>query len=773
MSDSSKPPAKARPETIQQIAEAGQINNEMGRVLGEAARLPQEMARQVAAVAHQGSKALAAAILALQEETVGIVAPLQAATRALRDELVTKAIREAATQAAQITSLVELHKAQERAGLAAALAAGIAGLPEVEREWLAADPTRRDALAALLRDEQEALSSHLNVEGRDHSEGERPGSRLEGRRRPWCASVDALAAEDTPDGRLVQASLRRLWAKAWGSWRTSAEGWTGTEAALAELAAEQDGIAKGDHGRFYDIWDRVPADGIYHLAELEGLALWPEVRDAWRSRNAPALATRYVLTEEDGGARKGDRSADTALRVRVEEELRVAGEVRPEPFRLLPPEPSTDTLEASRAAGLFLWDEWEAVAVETLGSEGSELRAFGQSVAAKLRTQARQRWEAWATLPLPGEAADPPPWTGRWRSLLRFTTNLARALWKGEVRARLDRERTKPAAVPHGVLRGIEGSMRPNLTVEVVDDQRLLFDPRTNAPVAHVRRPGMLGVPLIDARALDALASRFPKLLATKEFPRTLGWLVLSGHAQYLAGNPDPRRSEVDGGWDALAEIVGGKAELVKDVVMSMAHLEWPLPNGATGNLCSYIYRPGHRGQRARVTLLRNDPIMPGYTAAIEGSSLQAREARRLVPWLLPSTFATRPNDHGKESALWIRLLLDMRERGAELASGGGVEWTDATLKAHGQVVGLAPAATAAAVRLWLATDNPDSPAMLERLEGTHRYRLGPAHAAARDFMADGALLALAGGKGGALRSAKKRQAVAKEKKSKAKGRRS
>lgn len=55
----------------------------------------------------------------------------------------------------------------------------------------------------------------------------------------------------------------------------------------------------------------------------------------------------------------------------------------------------------------------------------------------------------------------------------------------------------------------------------------------------------------------DRLLPDGARLLGSVRAHRVLRWEVSIGHRQFLEGNPDSRAIRVDGGWQALPEVVG------------------------------------------------------------------------------------------------------------------------------------------------------------------------------------------------------------------------
>lgn len=665
--------------------------------------------------------------------------------------------------ASVLRDAVVSYQARERDGILAALAAGIDALPEVERSWVAEDAKRGEDLArrlstAFTANVAELQGVSLAAAMRAHPKPAIPTDPEEARKAEeariaaWGAEVDALAAQDSPDGRMVRAALARMWAEAAPGGRAV------TYEEIYRLTATHEGVETDSLPRsFAESW-HLPssAEATARIAEVEALTLWPRVRGWWREENAPALATRQVLADQAEDPLAADPSAEAALRVAVEAQLRAAkAQAEETRYAVGWREAFPDSVEEGRSAvdGMHATEAAGVAFLAALGGPET-LRELAKRTAAEYRAKAQARWAEWTSPQIPGTGRGTPPWGDR----LRFPRILARVLWLGEIRDRLAREKDRPPALTHGVLTRIGGALRPGLVVVEENAQRLMFD-RNGTAVAEIRRVDVIGIPTLNASALDALSTDAPALLASVDFQRALYWLVTTGHAGWLSGAQDFRTTHVEGGWAALPEVVGGgKREDLKRTILAMAHLCWTWPDGTKGNLLSYTERRAHPGQRAQLTVIRGDMLLPGYVHAITGTSPQARQDRPLVPLLPPGPFVGREREHGSQGAFQIRLLSDMRARATELVDHGGVRWTEEDLATHGAAVGLPDAVRRRVFSRWLR-DGDDGAALFQRV-GTDRYTLGPAHAAAREFMEAGGRSERAGARGGQLRAEFKRRAA-------------
>jgi hypothetical protein len=246
---------------------------------------------------------------------------------------------------------------------------------------------------------------------------------------------------------------------------------------------------------------------------------------------------------------------------------------------------------------------------------------------------------------------------------------------------------------------------------------------------------------VIDPSTLDVIEHRAGTYLGTLNAHRLLLFEVTRGHWQVISGHPDPRRITVEGGWSGLAEAVGARGnravEQVRHAVELQAHACCSWPDGTMGTLLSYLHRPARGQEPAVLTLVLNDPLMPGYVHAIEAALGKAprhsREARRLVPITDLPPFVGRERDWASEASLALRVLVALRLRAREIVERGGALLPRDLLADLAREAGLPRELLDRVIDRW-TRDGDDGPAFLEFVD-TSRFVLGRAHSPARRFL--------------------------------------
>lgn len=252
-------------------------------------------------------------------------------------------------------------------------------------------------------------------------------------------------------------------------------------------------------------------------------------------------------------------------------------------------------------------------------------------------------------------------------------------------------------------------------------------------------------VAAVDAEAFPAI-ERGLTLLGGVTAHRLLRWEVFQGHAQWQSGEPNPADLVIDGGWSALAhDLLGMKGQKavadVRAIVLAQAHFRFTLPGGGRGNLLSYDETPARGGRRGRVKIRLGDALLPGYLfelARTMGDGNAARAARRLVPMVVLPPFVGREREHGPQATLSMIFVTELRERARELVEHGGIlldldAW--ATLAERAALPRGGAGSLPRVLDRW-THDGDDGPAFLVKV-GRDRYTLGPAHAAARNFVGE------------------------------------
>ena len=382
--------------------------------------------------------------------------------------------------------------------------------------------------------------------------------------------------------------------------------------------------------------------------------------------------------------------------------------------------------------GMLELDANAANALEALGGP------WGRKQAEAVRRAAAERWRTYTDAPgstatVPGVA--PPAPAGLWRLWLPdagthgascFARALAGVLWFDVVRPEIERRRRKPPAVVQLVLGELAPAMARTSHLERTDDGKDRILALDGREVAVLNMPP--GLPPAVARILvtDAHA-----LLTSVHAHRLLHYAVTEGHRRVLAGEPDPGRLGVPGGWQAwaakLGQIGNKAAEHLRNVAYAMGSLYLPrLPSGYAGQLWAAWDRRAAPGRKAEAGLSLTPILLPGAV-------FKLNPRPRLVPALPPPPGVGRPNEHGPQALLQLLFLLHYVERGPEVAESGGVQVPPALWCEWARIAGVPEGTVPAVLDAWC--NGPE--AVLQRVE-PDRYNLADRFKAARDFLTRG-----------------------------------
>lgn len=395
------------------------------------------------------------------------------------------------------------------------------------------------------------------------------------------------------------------------------------------------------------------------------------------------------------------------------------------------PEPRDEGEATALDGGILAVDARLFAALAKVGDEGAALeklqRPKAEERAARFREDGKGAglWHLWAD-----HGAVP---KGSHAALL-----LALALWIDVVEPRL---RQSPGLV-HPVMVDITAAHSRGFAPVTRGGQIVLPLPRGDWQIERLPDGAVAAV---DAEAFRAI-ERGLTLLGGVTAHRLLRWEVFQGHAQWQSGAPNPADLVIDGGWSALAhDLLGMKGQKavadVRAIVLAQGHFRFTLPGGGRGNLLSYDETPARGGRRGRVKIRLGDALLPGYLfelARTMGDGVAARGARRLVPMVKLPPFVGRVNEHGPQATLSMIFVTELRERARELVEHGGIlldldAWTTLAERA---ALPRGGAGNLSRVLARWTHDGDDGPAFLMKV-GRDRYTLGPAHAAARDFVGE------------------------------------
>lgn len=390
---------------------------------------------------------------------------------------------------------------------------------------------------------------------------------------------------------------------------------------------------------------------------------------------------------------------------------------------------------------LLRWDEIFADALDRIGPAGN---AAAETVRVHSTQRSRQ-------VPLLGTAS---PLTGElWRLWLlplnedvpetpRWIHMLGRILWLDVLRPRLAEDRRKPPALPGALFEQLAKVQRPGGRLAETPRGIALVD-RDGEHVADVR--GEIRVATVHLDAISAMVRDGARMLGSLNAHRTIRWMVSTAHQRAIEGEPDARVLVIEGGWSGFAEVVGARskkaADDIKAIVAAMASLDFPLPDGSTGDLLTRRDRPAVGQRAARVEITLGTALLPHYVHGLP------RGNRALVPMPALPPLVGRERDHGAQAVLQLQVMAELRRRARELATEGSVLLSRGRWAEMAEEASLPAGVLPAVLDRW-TRDGEDGPAFL-LVAGTDRYTLSDAHGAIRAFLVDAGKLELEGAEAG------------------------
>ena len=416
--------------------------------------------------------------------------------------------------------------------------------------------------------------------------------------------------------------------------------------------------------------------------------------------------------------------------------------------------PATDEAATAVMDGVLRHDELLAQHLERQGAQGTQFAAHLREksiariqMATMPETPPTDIWAAWyderASIPI---------------TVLVF---LAFVLWHDRVEPALLQEAANPPAVVLPVLDRLVQAHSQGALLNDSDGHVTLLGPN-GEPLAEFE-PNV-GAPSLSVDTVEMLHRAGPRLLGSLDGQRLLRWEVQTGHEQVMSGCLDPRVLRVPGGWTGLTRAIGARGhkavEQVQVLVMAQAHLVFTWPDGSRGNLIAYQVRPARRGRRAMLTITLGDQLLPGYvhrlSEVLGRTSRTGREARRLVPLTPLPPLIGRERDWGSQAAFSLLVVIELRRGARQLVEEGGVLIRHQRLAELSSLVALPRDLVVRVMDRW-THDGDDAPAFLEST-GRHRYLLGSAHRAARDFLEAAGRSELEGAERGRKRGARRRK---------------
>jgi len=290
----------------------------------------------------------------------------------------------------------------------------------------------------------------------------------------------------------------------------------------------------------------------------------------------------------------------------------------------------------------------------------------------------------------------------------------------------------------------------PALVAQVHADVGLLFRPSDTQRELDLRSSGLAWV----AIGSEEDAARLFGAGATLTFQRLIRYLPTVAHEMWSRTQRDEADVVIEGGFAALAELIGAKSKKaaaeVRDGLMlgSSIHREWADGSEAQG-LWVFHSTPAAPGRAARLIITLSAAFRPGFV-----HQLPKGPGRTLVPVVPLPAFIGANRLHAGQAALQWEVTRRFSEGRQEAAREGGVSITPADWKRMLERVGLPAHLLPEVLETWQKGEAP----FLENVRGDLWTMANSApFASARAWLQDQAALAGHGRKRGMVSAAKKR----------------
>lgn len=391
--------------------------------------------------------------------------------------------------------------------------------------------------------------------------------------------------------------------------------------------------------------------------------------------------------------------------------------------------------DAAPVDGVHPLDEALAALLDAIGKQG-------QTLAADVRESSKGAEERAA----------------RWRPYvapLRVARLLARALWHDVVGQQVER-----AAYPVGA---------PGLALPILTNlvglsrhgaQRSLLSAQSEDIIDHrERRVGSIHL-MPSIKAEHVKLAHLGTLSATRLVRFLLHQTYTQKHIQQI---PDATRVDIEGGFDALAEMLGmtGKkaAGELRKAADTLASVWIETPQG-DGQVFGYFHHKPTKNRRARLEMHVMGPFAPDYIGRSLAGYRGDAQHKYLVPVPLPQQLPPlfgRGNDRAAQALLQVLVLREMRIRAVEMVETGTVEigprrWDE--LRDEASV----PKAILPQVLDTYRTGDDDGRPPFLQSPTTERYALTDAYARERGAILQAGEAMRAGAEGGRKAAANRRK---------------
>jgi hypothetical protein len=318
----------------------------------------------------------------------------------------------------------------------------------------------------------------------------------------------------------------------------------------------------------------------------------------------------------------------------------------------------------------------------------------------------------------------------------RVLANIAEVIWSQKVEAQWRYGRRNPAAVPRAVSEVLTPLMAGRAHVSedgVVHDGA---GEQIGQVSLSAYRPE---VATVDAAVLFA---RDLNLLGSVRGHRLIRLLTLRVHQQWLAQEDDWRVVEFSSGLKGLQEAIrcqDSSNDRLRALLGAGQFAMFAHPHVVLGGLWTWEEHRGGPGRPGCVRMTVGTALAPTLATRMKregGSSLQAREARRLVPELQyePPLRGVSERSQGAAWTLARRFVVHLVNKRRTLHREGTVLISEEDWLRLAHEAGLPRNLLPRVRHMWAAGESDDAPALLHEPERGH-FTLADPHALEREFI--------------------------------------
>jgi hypothetical protein len=217
---------------------------------------------------------------------------------------------------------------------------------------------------------------------------------------------------------------------------------------------------------------------------------------------------------------------------------------------------------------------------------------------------------------------------------------------------------------------------------------------------------------------------------------RLINRLARTVHEQKEAGAVDFRAVTFEGGFSGLREAIGyndSKNDELKELLWAGQGVQFAHNAIQGGGLWTWSNTKGPRG---RLEIIAGAPLLPNFVEIYKGTSIDMRQARRLIPVLEhePRLDMLNPRSQGAALTLVWLMLVELRDHAEQLAANGAIRTTTARWGELAERAGLPSGQVGGILDAWGA-EGGEAVQLIERSGG--EWTLADPHALARDFIVE------------------------------------